>query len=275
MGTRHTFRFSTPVIALVGVTIIASCSALADSITVEGRTYENVVVRESATRYLVEIPADGTVMSVTKDDVRSDAVVIQHGEARDALHEQWEANSPFVQKEDAVAPESSTRAEDATTPGDEKPILITNKNADTGTRAPNGNAFTQFNAPPVLGSGPNAPRLHPGIGGLSAVRAPRTADIVVYEDGGRSAAVAGNPGGIGSGIGGGVAGGGFGGGAGGNAGIGGQAGGFGGGGAGFGGGGFGGGGPVFSNISDLFFNIDDRLVGETPAVIGMQVSVSR
>lgn len=46
-------------------------------------------------------------------------------------------------------------------------------------------------------------------------------------------------------------------------------GGFGGGGrgGGFGGGGFGGG--TFSNISDLFYTIDDRLVGETPAIIGV------
>ncbi|GMV94712.1 MAG: hypothetical protein AMXMBFR82_44900 [Candidatus Hydrogenedentota bacterium] len=271
MGTRHSFRFSTPVVALVGVPIIVSFPALADSIAVEGRTYENVVVRESATRYLVEIPADGSVMSVSKDAVSLDSVIIQPGEKRDALHDEWKANSPFVRKEEADAPERLANAEDAATSADEKPILITNKDADTGTRPSNGSAFAEYIAPPVLGSGPNVPRLHPGIGGLSAVRAPRTADIVIYEDGGRSAAVAGTPGGFG----GGVAGGGFGGGAGGNVGMGGQAGGFGGGGAGFGGGGFGGGGPVFSNISDLFFNIDDRLVGETPAVIGMQVSVSR
>jgi hypothetical protein len=29
------------------------------------------------------------------------------------------------------------------------------------------------------------------------------------------------------------------------------------------------GGVTFSNIAELFTNIDDRLVGETPAVIGM------
>ncbi len=47
------------------------------------------------------------------------------------------------------------------------------------------------------------------------------------------------------------------------------------GGGGFGGGGqggFGGGTVQISNISQLFFNIDDRMVGETPAVIGMSVS---
>jgi hypothetical protein len=46
---------------------------------------------------------------------------------------------------------------------------------------------------------------------------------------------------------------------------------FGGGGGNFGGGGFGGGVGVgtFSNISDLFYTIDDRMVGESPAIIGM------
>ena len=74
--------------------------------------------------------------------------------------------------------------------------------------------------------------------------------------------------------GGGFGGGGFGGGGNGGGGFGG--GGYGGGGyggGGFGGGGFGGGRDVtaLSNISDLFSTIDDRIVGEAPAVIGMQV----
>lgn len=46
---------------------IALCAA--DSITIDGKRYENVEIRESATRYYVRIPSENKTISVSKDQV--------------------------------------------------------------------------------------------------------------------------------------------------------------------------------------------------------------
>lgn len=278
-----TFRNRNAVLAYIVFGVwTASNATFADSIVIDGQTHKDVVVRESATRYLVEVPQDGTVISVSKDEVTADAVTIEPGTSRDALHRQWEVNSRYVEPDTREAgAKSAAPINEAGVKRDEEPILITNRgtrDSDVRGKASDANdtmpiqgsdvLYMHYDAHPVLSSGPNVPVSYPGTGGLDAVRAPRTADYVLHEQGGRSAAVANLPDNSGMGL----AGGGFGAGAGGNTGFGGRGGGFGGG---AGGGGFGGGGPVFSNISELFFTIDDRLVGETLAVIGMQSSVGR
>jgi len=258
----------------------------ADSISVDGKTYENVVVWESATRYLVELPEQGSVLSVSKDDVSPATVRIDRGADRDALHQKWAENSPYAQSKVPAVHGKIKLSASSTKNERPAPIRITNVDSEDGSNqeisergtseSANASYAQQYAA--LLGQtsgyapGYSLPRSNAGTPGFRATRAPRTSDFIIHQEGGRSAAVSSNQG----------FGGGFGGGAGGFAGAAGQGGfgggGFGGGGfggGGFGGGGFGGGAPIFSNISDLFSTIDDRLVGETPAVIGMQVSVSR
>ena len=67
--------------------LILVSNACADSITINGVKHENVVVRESDSRYYVQFPADGTTINVMKTDVES--VQIEKGPQREALHEQW------------------------------------------------------------------------------------------------------------------------------------------------------------------------------------------
>ena len=74
--------------------------AQADSIVVDGVTYDHVYVRESGSRYYVQIPADGRVLSVEKDKVAADNLKVDEDkEAREALLAQWkqtrEATAPL------------------------------------------------------------------------------------------------------------------------------------------------------------------------------------
>ncbi len=263
---------STCICRVVPVSIVAVLMfcplAPADSIAVDGKTYDNVVVRESATRYVVELPDSGKILSVNKDQIDSGAVHVERGADRDALHARWEENNPYVDakpaKIDTTAPQSTAESTDT------KPVLIRNvhKGQEPRQSADQSDPSIAQRYNGLLGpAGRHVARTN---GGFQAVAPVRNEDIVIHQEGGRSAAVA-SPGGYGGGVA--AARGGAYGGAGAGAGFGGgRGGGYGGAGGGYGGGG---GGAFFSNISELFSTIDDRLVGETPAQIGLQISVSR
>lgn len=61
----------------VAVTLcFAAATAHADSITVDGKTYEDVLVYPSPTHYYVKLPAEGEVFSVAKTEVDQSSVVI-------------------------------------------------------------------------------------------------------------------------------------------------------------------------------------------------------
>jgi hypothetical protein len=293
--------------------LAATASAAAvqgDRITVEGVTHEGVLVRESASRYYVQVPADGSVFSVAKDQVAPGAVQMETDRAiRDEMLSRWEAARPA---EPAIRPRNTeVRQSSDSEPG---PVLITNvgrerpkyASADGVTPSvrmhnvplryalnallrPHGLSYAVqdnmlwVSSPARLrheATGPLQTRAY----NLNSVTASQTMPrVVMSNQGGFGGPIGGFGGGnnrsAGFQSGGGFSGGGFGGGN--NRGGGGfGGGGFGGGnngGGGFGGGnnrGGGGGAFFFSNISELFANIDDRTVGETPAIIGAQPIVA-
>ncbi len=77
-----------------GVTLLIACSAAwTDSITINGTRHDNVYVRESDSRYYVQFPKDGSVISLWKSDIKpGDCIISQDGNLREALLKEWEAN---------------------------------------------------------------------------------------------------------------------------------------------------------------------------------------
>lgn len=317
------------------------CVSWADTITVDGVRYEHVIVRESGTRYYIQLPQEGRAFSVSKARVAAEDVVLSaNPSARDALVEEWNARNTELRGGAAVRAGFDVNAK-VEAPGgyghsDEharyggvdsvQPSKVPLRDALKGVLRPEDleyrveNEFLWVSSPERLrsesfepfetryyelrGSGASTlpkvvvrnpagitgrhrygigrmrerasmgglsdPSLYGGYGATGYSGGYGAGYGAAYGGGGYGAAYGGGGyGGYGAGYGGGGYGG-YGAQAAGFGGAGGLAGGFGGG---FGGGrgGFGGGGPLFSNISDLFFNIDDRLVGETPAIIGLQV----
>lgn len=291
------------------LTILAlSGSAFADSITVAGKTYDGVIVRESGTRYYIANPVDGKAFSVAKSDVDASTVALSDADERKALQERWERAAGYTKRPAAVKP----IAQEHTGQAASKPPVLTAP-PDPGYAAgayvtdgvvdnirlhnvPLGQALDatlrplnldyQVNENYLYVSSPDRIRNEANQGMVTHLYTVNAAGdtlpkIVVNNPGGRGAMSGGmGGGGFGGGVGGGLGGGGLGGGGlGGGIGGGGLGGGggIGGGGlasGGFGGGGVGGvgGGVQISNISQLFSTIDDRLVGEPPAVIGISVS---
>jgi hypothetical protein len=278
--------------------------SFADSITIGGREHTNVIIRESKTRYYVADPKDGNAFSVEKSTVETSSVIISPAAERDMLQRQWEDKAGFSHKD--AARQRAAIDQRRAGQGRVEPIEIVAKgeNGHPGTK-PMTNGVADYiklqNVP--LSAALDATlrpmnltyRVNDSYLYITAPEYARTEATAPLETRGYSTngmsdtlpkIVVANPGGAtgggasfgGTGFGGGAGGGGigqggFGGGGlggGGQAGLGG--GGFGGGGQGGFGGGTGGGTVQISNISQLFFNIDDRLVGETPAVIGMSVS---
>lgn len=77
-----------------GAVLFLSVAALADTITVQGQTYRDVYVADSATRYYVQFPADGRVQSYAKAEVAKDALTISSDPAlRASLLETWKENN--------------------------------------------------------------------------------------------------------------------------------------------------------------------------------------
>lgn len=279
------------------ILIALTAPAFADSIIVDGTTLDDVVIRESESRYYVQNPADGSIVVVEKDAIApGDVTIDDANEARDQLHKAWRLERGLSEKTAFELQLESSR------------YALENPDAAITQSAPQQN---ERRAPIVIrreGDASNGRVQHiklddvPLGDALDAVLRPlgldyRVEDDYVYvsspdrlrheadesletrtydyadQSGTLPKIVVQNPAGAGAAGGGGGAGG-FGGGGGAGIGGGGIAG--GGGGAGGFGGGAGGnrgqGGTQISNISQLFSTIDDRLVGETPAQIGLGIS---
>jgi len=71
----------------------AAVGAAADSISIDGNTYSGVYIRQSSAMYYVQLPDEGRVISVRKEEVAPGAVVIDaDGPARQALLDHWKAS---------------------------------------------------------------------------------------------------------------------------------------------------------------------------------------
>ena len=285
-------------ILALGTVAAATLTSFADSISIGGREYRNVIVRESGTRYYVANPEDGKTFSVEKSGVESNSVSVSTAGERALLQRQWEDKAGFSHKD--ATKQRAAIDQTISVQGRVEPISIVAKSGNS--RVPGQHVTDGVVDYVKLQDVPLSAALDATLRPLNHkyqvndnylfVTSPQNArmeansalDTRIYTTNGMSDTlpkiVVANPGGAtgggasfgGTGFGGGAGGGGIG-----QGGFGG--GGFGGGGqAGFGGGGQGGfgggagGGAQISNISQLFFNIDDRMVGETPAVIGMSVS---
>jgi len=282
-------------ILCAAVSITCVMPAAADSIVVDGVLHDDVVIRESDSRYYVQDPADGSVFLVEKDSIDPRDVFIDvDGEDRDLLHRTWRLQRGLAEKtsfelqlettqRDLQDPDGAvTRAAPVQT-SRRDPIVIRREGDRSDGRVrniklddvPAGVALEAILRPLgldyrveddyVFVSSPERLRHEP--------QEPLETRVYEYTDQNATLpkVVVQNPAGAGAaGRGGGA--GGFGGGGGGG-GVGGAGGGgFNGGGGAGGGGGGRGGGVQISNISQLFGTIDDTLVGETPAQIGLGIS---
>lgn len=220
--------------------ILGVLSAAADTITVNGAKHENVIVRQSDTRYYIQNPADGAVFSVDKDTVAGGDLQLTYStDERSALQRKWElANRGETETEpserESSAPDRSRELQSAKER--QKPIRIA---ADAATKriASPRTHYAPDPAPSRLRGAmgnPGALRTRAINLGLGGDTMPK---IVVSNFGGRGGAFAPGGGGLG------------------------------------GSGGYGS--SQFSNITQLFSNIDDTLVGETPAPLGNEIVVLR
>jgi hypothetical protein len=107
---------------LVGcVAVAATVSVSADSITVDGVTYTNVLVKESPSLYYVQLPEEGRVITVSKSDVDPATVsYTQDDQERAALEARWrDARTPQTLQETtppSVAPLPSQPGQAAMAP---------------------------------------------------------------------------------------------------------------------------------------------------------------
>lgn len=290
-----------------------SAVAWADSITVGERQFNHVLVRESESLYYIQDPATGLVESVAKEKVApGDFKPTIDPAERVALQAAWKAAQAKVRPQARLieAPAASAPAASAERESDRPAQLLRQRGSaapadETDPRSDGRIPYLRLNNVP-LGSALDA-TLRPlgldyvDVGGYLFISTPERLARESFEPietrafhfapeetlpkivlrspavtarGAGGAAFSGGSAGAQVGFGGVNSGGGFGGSSG-------QGGGFGQGG--FGGGGYGGGGgfqqqadvTAISNISDLFSTIDDRLVGETPAQIGIGYAVGR
>lgn len=271
-------------LSLIGMAVVALMPAMsmADSITIGGETFDNVLVRQSDSLYYIQKPQDGSVLSVPKSNVR-EVFLSQNPAERELLLNEWKKMNAVLTGVSGELPAGVADMQGAAMRGMTLPDMPGAGAADAtaAMRKRAGDAMkaaakkqememaTEYEsvqlARPAGGRQPSAAdiqkRMQEMTGGggespASAYLRSQASDRTSYS---RGAAGATGVNGAMSGMG---AMGGYG-----------NAGGYGGMGAmgnmgGIGGGGFGIGGQSFSNISDLFSTIDDRLVGETPAFIG-------
>lgn len=79
---------------LLGVAVLSClCGAgFADSITVAGKTFSDVYIRETPSMYYVQVPADGSVFSASKRDVPAHAVsILKDAAQRESLLNAWKS----------------------------------------------------------------------------------------------------------------------------------------------------------------------------------------
>ncbi|MBI2433773.1 MAG: STN domain-containing protein [Candidatus Hydrogenedentes bacterium] len=79
------------------VTLVTAGLCAADSITVDGETYENVLVRETGALYYIQNPVDGKVVVARKSQVPAASLVLTSDPAqREALKQQW--NEKYLER---------------------------------------------------------------------------------------------------------------------------------------------------------------------------------
>jgi len=235
--------------AVWATAFLIAWGAAADTITLDDATHHRVVVSETASLYYVQFPEKGTVVSVLKDQVSPDSVRISSNHAeREQLKRLWRENHN-ARRENLVSASDAS----AVTPLGKAPVS-TSVSAGKST-APTRSSETQSSViSPKQRSTANNTAAGP--------RSPAHSNPYVSSYGSNQAGMGGGnrwgnqygggqygPGqyreeGYGGGYGGGQ----------------------------YGGGRSTGGGRAghFGNISELFSTIDDRLVGETPAQIGIR-----
>jgi len=95
----------------VGVLLTVAGVCWADSLISNGKTFENVCIRESASMYYVQVPSDGSVFSVPKSDVPAKDVSISTDAAqREALRQEWRRN--YDQRQGVTTATEQTPASD-------------------------------------------------------------------------------------------------------------------------------------------------------------------
>jgi len=212
--------------------------AAADAIALDDITHHNVIVSETASLYYVQFPENGTVISVLKDEVSPDSVSISPDDTERAnLKRLWRENHDARRKDllsasdpSAVTPLKKTQA--STSVSAEKSTAHTRSSETQSSVTPREQGFT---------ANTKAARSR-----SSAYNNPYVSSYGSNQAGTGSGNRRGNqygggqygPGQYGE--------------------------------EGYGGGYGGGRAQHFGNISELFSTIDDRLVGETPAQIGIR-----
>lgn len=94
----------------VALVILAGMAA-ADSIAVKGAVYKDVYLRETDTRYYIQIPREGRTISVDKAQVRPETVSITEDEAvREALLKTWNENYAKRHPKPAAKPDKTKSA---------------------------------------------------------------------------------------------------------------------------------------------------------------------
>lgn len=111
--------------AWVIVSILSSSVATlasADTICVDGHRYENVLVRESGTRYYFWIPAEGRTLSCPKDHAK-DVSFTADSKERDKLIEEW--NEWEAHRQERAASSSSINSTATPPPSVKKETAVT------------------------------------------------------------------------------------------------------------------------------------------------------
>ncbi|MBL7646393.1 MAG: hypothetical protein JNK74_09430 [Candidatus Hydrogenedentes bacterium] len=108
---------------LTAVTLVAALPTFspADEITVDGVHHKDVYVRSTARMYYIQTPDDGKVLSVLREDVAPESVVITADEGeRAALLARWKSNNSGEKQaakvRDAMADAASSEAQAASSP---------------------------------------------------------------------------------------------------------------------------------------------------------------
>ena len=95
-------------VCLVVLSLLATSTAMADSIVVDGMAYTGVYIRESPSTYYVQIPEQGSVRHVSKSAVESgDVVFSESEEERAALLALWRRNNEAQDKARGLLPYSA------------------------------------------------------------------------------------------------------------------------------------------------------------------------
>jgi len=104
---------------------IAGTSAFADRITVDGRTYEDVLVLETSSFYYVQIPDEGRTLSVPRDAVDEGSVVINDDPYyRDERKAKYDETKAARESGEAMVDDPAFHVQGQTTPNIDTDALL-------------------------------------------------------------------------------------------------------------------------------------------------------